>query len=151
MDEAGSEGCEYQVVALLQTVLVLPDSQGDGGSRRVAEVLNVDHHLIHGQVQSLGHGLYDAHVSLMGHHPLDVVLRQAVTLGNECAVVAHVGHGIAEHGASLLIEVVQTVVDGEVAWGADRATCLQVQEGQSLAVAAEVGIPDAGILFLRSL
>ena len=50
----------------------------------------------------------------MRNHKADVVLVEVVALCYKCAVVAHACNGIAEHCASLLIEVMQTVVDREV-------------------------------------
>ena len=119
VNETCTEGGENHVVTLLQTVLVLPDSQGDGGSGRVTEMLDVDNHLLHGDLQTLGDGLDDTHVGLMGNDPLDRILVKTIALGDKGTVVAHVGHRIAEHGATLLIEVVQTVVNCEMTGRAD--------------------------------
>ena len=77
-------------------------------------MLNVYHYLVHRQVETFCHSLYDSDVGLMRHNKADVVLVQVVAFCNECAVVAHVCYGIAEHCASLLVEVVQTVVNREV-------------------------------------
>ena len=77
-------------------------------------MLDVDHHLVHGQVKALCHGLDDTDVGLMRHNEADVVLVQSVALGYQCAVVAHARYGVTEHRASLLIEVMQTVVYAEV-------------------------------------
>ena len=108
VNEAGTEGSHDDVVALAKLGFVFPECEGDGGSRGVAEVLNVDHHLLHRHFQSLGYGFDDAHVGLMGDYPVDVVLVQSVALSYECAVVAHVGDGIAEHGATFLLKPVET-------------------------------------------
>ena len=67
------------------------------------------------------------------------------------SVVAHVRHSIAEHGASLLIEVVQTVIDREVRRRADRAASFQVQERQSLTIGTQIRIHHTDVLFLRTL
>ena len=114
MYESGSESCEYKIVTFLQATLVLPKCQRNGGGTGVSEVLDVHHHVIHRQVKTLGHGLDDAHVGLMGYHESDIVLVQTVALGYEHAVVTHVRHGIAEHRAAFLIKVVQTVVYCEI-------------------------------------
>ena len=51
MHEAGSESGEDDVVALSQTVLILPQCERDGGCTGVAEMLDVDHHLLQGKIQ----------------------------------------------------------------------------------------------------
>ena len=86
----------------------------------------------------------------MGYYPLDVILVQTIALGYEGAVITHVCHCIAEHGTTLLIEVVQTMIDGEVTWRTNRTACLQVQEGQALAVSTEIRVHHTNVLFLRS-
>ena len=150
MHEACSEGCHDDIVALFQQMLVLPKCQWDGSSRCVTEVLNVDHHLFHGQFQAFCHCLDDAHIGLMRYYPLDVVLVQTIALGNQGAVITHVSHRIAEYRAPLLIEVVQTVIYREMAGGRHRAAGFQVQEGKSLSVSAEIGIHHTDVLLLRT-
>ena len=149
MNEPGSESCQDHVVTLFQTVLVVPECQRDSGRRCVAIVLDVDDDLLHRHFQAFGHCLDDAHIGLVGDNPLDVVLVQMIALGNACAIVAHVRHGITEHRTSLLIEVVQTVIDGEIAGRTDGATGLQVQERQSLAIAAEIAVHATDFLLFR--
>ena len=73
----------------------------------------------------------------MRNHPVDVVVAEVVALQYFQNVVAHRGDGIAEHCASLLVDVVQAVRHGEMTGRAHRASGLHVQEGQSLAVGAE--------------
>ena len=86
----------------------------------------------------------------MGHNPLDIVLIQAITLSDQHTVIAHVRHSITEHRTTLLIEIVQTMVDGEMRRRADRSTCFHVQERKSLAVSTQIGVHHTDILFLRS-
>ena len=101
-------------------------------------MFNVYHHLLHWQLKALGNSLDDTHVGLVRNHPLDVVLVQTVALGYQCAVVAHVGYRIAEHCTTLLIEVVQTMINSEMRRWADRTSSLQMQEWKSLTICAEV-------------
>ena len=87
----------------------------------------------------------------MRDDPVDVVVGEVVAAHHLQHVVAHVGHGIAEHGASLLIEVVQTVVHREVAGRTDASTGLHVKEGKTLAVGAQERVLIAYALLLGSL
>ena len=114
MDESCSEGGKDHIVAFPQLTLVVPQCKRYRGRTRIAVMLNIHHHLIHRQFQTLGHGLDDAHVSLMRNDPMDVILIQTIALSDQCTVVAHIRHGIAEHRAPLLVEVVQTMVDGKM-------------------------------------
>ena len=87
----------------------------------------------------------------MRNHPVDIINSKVVHLHHLCNVVAHVGHGITEHGASLLMEVVQTVVHRKLRRRTNRATCLHVKEGQTLAVRTHVRIDNADILLFCCL
>ena len=89
MNESCTKGGEDQVVALLQLILVFPDSQRYRSGTRVSVAFDVYHHLLHWQLQALGYCLDDTHVSLMRNHPLDVVLVQTVGLITRNASVAH--------------------------------------------------------------
>ena len=101
-------------------------------------MLDINHHLLHRKLQALGNGLNDTHIGLVRNDPLDVILIQTIAFSNESTIVAHVRHCIAEHGATLLIEVMQAVVDGEVTGRTDRTSSLDVQERQALAVSTKV-------------
>lgn len=114
MDKTGSKGSENKIIALLQTALVVPKGKRNGGGTRVAIMLNVDHHVVHRQVETLCHCLDDAHISLMRNDKSYVVLVEVVALGNECTVVAHARYGIAENRTAFLIEIVQTMVNSKV-------------------------------------
>ena len=114
MYKSCTERGEYHVVTLLETTFVVPQGERYRGSTRVAVVLDVHHHLLHREFQTLGYRLDDTHISLMRNDPLDIILVQAVTLGYQRTVVAHVRHCIAEHRAPLLIEVMQTMINREM-------------------------------------
>ena len=138
MHEAGSEGREDDVVTFLQPLLVVPHGQRDGSGARVAVVLDVDHDLLQVNLSTLGDSLDDTAVGLMGNDPVDIVAGEVVALHNLKDVIAHVGHGIAEYRAALLVEVVETVFHGEVTGRADTAAGLHVKEGQTLPVSSEI-------------
>ncbi len=150
MDKTGSEGGEDHIITFPQLTLIVPQCKRYRSRTRIAVMLNVHHHLVHRQFQTFGHGLNDTHVSLMGYNPLDIILVQAITFSDQRTVIAHVRHSITEHRAPLLIEVVQTMVDGEMRRWADRSTCFQMQERKSLAVCTQIGVHHTDILFLRT-
>ena len=76
--------------------------------------LYVHNYLLERKIDALSNSLDDAEVSLVRDNPVDIFCSHLVALEHFLDVVAHVGNGVAEHGASLLIEVVQTVVHCEV-------------------------------------
>lgn len=98
MYETCTEGGHDDVVTLFQQMFILPKCQGNGCCRSVSEMLDIDHHLLHRKLQTLGDSLNDTHVGLVGNNPLNVVLVQTVALGNEMILVAVtiLGHRILE-------------------------------------------------------
>ena len=101
--EACPEGGEDKVVTLLQLVLVFPEGKRNGGGRRVAEVLDVYHHLVHRQIKTLCNSLDNTDIRLVRNNETDVVLIQIITLCNKSAVIAHACHSITEDSTTLLI------------------------------------------------
>ena len=85
----------------------------------------------------------------MGYHPIHIVGSKFVALQYLCHIVTHIGHGIAEHCTTLLIEVVQTMIDGEMGCGADRTASLHVKERQADAIGTQIRILHAHILLFR--
>ena len=71
--ETGSEGCENELVALLETILVLVETQGDGGCRGVAVLLDVDKYLGGIDAEASAYSLDDAEVGLVRAEPVDIV------------------------------------------------------------------------------
>src|SRR5574344_980782 len=80
----------------------------------------------------------------------DIVLIQSVALCNKSTIVAHARYGITEHCASLLIEVMQTMVNSEMRRSANRTSCLDMQEGQTLTISTEMSIHNTDVLFFCS-
>ena len=72
MNETCSEGCEDDIVTLLEVGLVVPKCQWYRGGRGIAIVVNVDNHLVERQVGSLCHRVYDAEVGLVWDNPIEV-------------------------------------------------------------------------------
>ena len=91
----------------------------------------------------MSHGFDNAYVGLMRYNPSNVVVCKVVTLGYLCASVAHIGYGKLKHGASLLVEVVHAVVDGEVRRTANATACFHAEEGKSLTISAQVAVLPA--------
>ena len=114
VNETCTESGEDDVVALLQVTLVIPQSQRNCGSTCIAITLYVHNYLLERKIDALSNSLDDAEVSLVRDNPVDIFCSHLVALEHFLDVVAHVGNGVAEHGASLLIEVMQTVVHCEV-------------------------------------
>ena len=85
----------------------------------------------------------------MRHHETDIILVKVVAFGNKRTVIAHVCHRIAEHGAPLLIEVVQTVVNSEMRRRTNRSTGLEVEERKPFAISTEERIHHTDILLCR--
>ena len=54
MNETGTKGGHDDVITLLQQMLVLPQCKWNGCCRGVSEMLDIDHHLLHGNIQTLG-------------------------------------------------------------------------------------------------
>ena len=138
--EAGAESREDDVVTLLKLLLVVPEGERKCAGRGVAVALNVEHHLVHREIEARSHGFDDAHVGLVGQNPGDVVAVQSVALGHERASVAHVSHCEAIDRATLLVELVHLVIDGEIRGRASRTAGLHAEEGHALAVGAEVAV-----------
>ena len=138
--EAGPERGENNVVTLLELLLIVPKGEGKRAGRGITVALNVEHHLVHRQIEARSHGFDDAHVGLVGQHPRDAVAVESVALGHEGASVAHVGHREAIDRATLLMELVHLVVDGEIRGRASRTAGLHTEEGHALTVGAEVAV-----------
>ena len=118
MNEAGTKGGEHNLVALLEQMLIVPKGQWNGGGTGVAIMVDIDHHAVEIELGTFGYSLDDAEVGLVRYNPIDILALEVVALEYLQHVVAHVGYRIAEHGASLLVEVVQTVIYGEMRSGA---------------------------------
>ena len=114
-------------------------------------MLNINHYLVHRQLQTLGHSLNDTHICLMRHHPIDVILAQAIAFGNKGTVVAHICHSITEHRTTLLIAVVHTMINGEVTGRTNRTTRLHMKEGKSLTIGTQIRIHQTDVLLLSTL
>ncbi len=151
MNETCSEGCEDDIVTLLEVGLVVPKCQWYRGGRGIAIVVNVDNHLVERQVGSLCHRVYDAEVGLVWDNPIEVGVVQPIALHHLCHVVAHVSHRMAEHRAAFLIDVVQTIVNGEMGRRAYRASSFHVKERQALAIGKEHGVLETHAFLLSGL
>ena len=119
--ESGTKGRENQLVAFLEAVLVLVETQGDAGSTGVAAMLDVDHHLALVDAQACAHSFDDAQVGLMGDKPIDVLVGESVAFHHVLARGEHVDYSVAVNGAAFLINAVEVGVDGLVAGGECRA------------------------------
>ena len=98
MYETGSESSQYQVVTLLQLWFILPKGQRNGCRTGISEMLDIEHHLLHGQLQALGNGLDNTDIGLMGDDITDIVFRQTVMLCYQGTIIAHIGHGGTPYG-----------------------------------------------------
>ena len=86
----------------------------------------------------------------MGNYPIDIFLRQAIHPHDLKNVLAHAGNGIAEYRATLLIEIMETLVYREMRRWTYRATCFHVEIRKALSVGTQEWILHTNVLLCCS-
>src|SRR5690606_37248582 len=63
--EASTEGCQYQVIAFLELVFILPQTERNSTARCVTIALNVEHHFIAAYAHAVGSSVDNTFIGLM--------------------------------------------------------------------------------------
>jgi hypothetical protein len=71
--KATAKGCQYQVIAFLQLLFPFPQAEGDGGSRGITKVLDVQHYFFVGEAHAVGRSIDDPFVGLVRHQPGNII------------------------------------------------------------------------------
>ena len=77
-------------------------------------MVDVHNDLFLGEFEAFGHRLDDAEIGLVWNDPVDGLVVEPIPFGNQGTVAAHVRHSEAIDGTPFLINIVQTVIHGEV-------------------------------------
>ena len=109
-------------------------------------MIYIDHDVILLNANTVGHRDLDIDISLMRNHPCDIVLIEAVTLGNGFYCLTHIQHGMLVNGATLLINKVLAGIYRLVAGHLSRTAGSHVKVLISLSVYTVVTVHKSNLL-----
>ena len=141
--EAAAEGGEDEVIAFIQLLFPVPETEGDGSGGGIAIPLDIDHDLFVGEAHAVGGCVNDTLVGLMGDQPADIVRGEVVAFHEFGTDVGHAFDGEFENGLSFLVDIVFLGGNRLVGRWVPGAAAFHVEVGAAAAVAFEDAVENA--------